>query len=353
HSVPLSAEWGQGKDIYLQIAVQDTGRGLSEEEMSLLFQRFSQASPKTYKQYGGSGLGLFISRELCELQGGQIGVSSSGLGQGTTFAFYVRARRCLQEADSTPESPVALQHVWNTPVTGSTAMPQPHDFSGVKNIRPSVPIRTRSSTNTRSPPKPATSDRPLHVLVVEDNLINQRVMAQQLRKQGCVVHIANHGLEALTFLATSAFSSANPSTPLDVVLMDQEMPVMDGITCVREVRAREETQEFNGHVPVIAVTANARSEQITVMMQAGMDSVVTKPFRIPDLVPQMRKLVESTNPSQATDGDGDDTEERPPMSPEPQDSGNATVVPERPTVTTKISSTWEMIKGDQASDDIW
>ncbi|KAG9639960.1 hypothetical protein KCV04_g6261, partial [Aureobasidium melanogenum] len=290
---------------------------------------------------------------LCELQGGQIGVSSSGLGQGTTFAFYVRARRCLQEADSTPESPVALQHVWNTPVTGSTAMPQPHDFSGVKNIRPSVPIRTRSSTNTRSPPKPATSDRPLHVLVVEDNLINQRVMAQQLRKQGCVVHIANHGLEALTFLATSAFSSANPSTPLDVVLMDQEMPVMDGITCVREVRAREETQEFNGHVPVIAVTANARSEQITVMMQAGMDSVVTKPFRIPDLVPQMRKLVESTNPSQATDGDGDDTEERPPMSPEPQDSGNATVVPERPTVTTKISSTWEMIKGDQASDDIW
>ncbi|KAG9693793.1 histidine kinase, partial [Aureobasidium melanogenum] len=353
HSVPLSAEWGQGKDIYLQIAVQDTGRGLSEEEMSLLFQRFSQASPKTYKQYGGSGLGLFISRELCELQGGQIGVSSSGLGQGTTFAFYVRARRCLQEATSTPESPVALQHVWNTPVTGSTAMPQPHDFSGVKNIRPSVPIRTRSSTNTRSPPKPATSDRPLHVLVVEDNLINQRVMAQQLRKQGCVVHIANHGLEALTFLATSAFSSANPSMPLDVVLMDQEMPVMDGITCVREIRARQETQEFNGHVPVIAVTANARSEQITVMMQAGMDSVVTKPFRIPELVPQMRKLVESTNPSQATDGDSDETEERPPMSPEPQDSGNATGVPERPTVTTKISSTWEKVEGDQASDDIW
>ncbi|KAH0370146.1 histidine kinase, partial [Aureobasidium melanogenum] len=353
HSVPLSSEWGQGKDVYLQVAVQDTGRGLSEEEMSLLFQRFSQASPKTYKQYGGSGLGLFISRELCELQGGQIGVSSPGPGQGTTFAFYVRARRCPQEATSTPESPVALQHVWNTPVTGSTAMPQPHDFSGVKNIRPSVPIRTRSSTNTRTPSKPATSDRPLHVLVVEDNLINQRVMAQQLRKQGCVVHIANHGLEALTFLGSSAFSSANPSTPLDVVLMDQEMPVMDGITCVREIRAREAAQEFNGHVPVIAVTANARSEQITVMMQAGMDSVVTKPFRIPELVPQMRKLVESTNPSQSSDGEGDDIEVRPPMSPEPQGSGNATVISERPTVTTKISSTWEKVKGDQASDDIW
>ncbi|KAI4795858.1 hypothetical protein E4T45_12105, partial [Aureobasidium sp. EXF-8846] len=333
---PLSAEWGRGKDIYIQIAVQDTGQGLSEEEMSLLFQRFSQASPKTYKQYGGSGLGLFISRELCELQGGQIGVSSPGLGHGTTFAFYVRARRCPQEATSVPDSPVALQHVWNTPVTGSTAMPIPANFENAGSIRPALPTRLSSITKPKIPSQPAISDRPLHVLVVEDNLINQRVMSQQLRKQGCIVHIANHGLEALTFLATSAFSSATPSTPLDVVLMDQEMPVMDGITCVREIRARQKSQEFNGHVPVIAVTANARSEQITVMMQAGMDSVVTKPFRIPELVPQMRKLVERTNSSQRTDGE--DTEERPAMTPEPQDSGTATTLPERPKLSTQVSS---------------
>lgn len=69
---PLS-EWGDGENLYLQIAVRDSGKGLSDDEIQVLFQRFSQASPKTYKQYGGSGLGLFISRELCELQGGQIG----------------------------------------------------------------------------------------------------------------------------------------------------------------------------------------------------------------------------------------------------------------------------------------
>jgi len=346
---PLSAEWGRGKDIYIQIAVQDTGRGLSEEEMSLLFQRFSQASPKTYKQYGGSGLGLFISRELCELQGGQIGVSSPGLGHGTTFAFYVRARRCPPESTSVPESPIALQHVWNTPVTGSTAMPTPAGLKDAGSIRPTLVSRTSSITKPKAPSPSSTQDRPLHVLVVEDNLINQRVMSQQLRKQGCIVHIANHGLEALTFLATSAFSSATPSTPLDVVLMDQEMPVMDGITCVREIRARQKSKEFNGHVPVIAVTANARSEQITVMMQAGMDSVVTKPFRIPELVPQMRKLVERTNSSHGTDGE--DTEERPAMTPEPQDSGTATSLPERPNVSTQMSS-WNKVKGNRAVGDL-
>lgn len=299
----------------------------------------------------GSGLGLFISRELCELQGGQIGVSSPGLGHGTTFAFYVRARRCPKEANSVPESPVSLQHVWNTPVTGSTAMPTPADFKDAGSIRPPRKARISSNTKPKAAAQPKKSERPLHVLVVEDNLINQRVMSQQLRKQGCVVHIANHGLEALTVLATSAFSSANLSTPLDVVLMDQEMPVMDGITCVREIRARQKTQEFKGHVPVIAVTANARSEQITVMMQAGMDSVVTKPFRIPELVPQMRKLVERTNPSEATGGA--DTEERPPMSPETQDSGTAISIPERPQPSTKLSSSWDKIEGDQAAHDLW
>ncbi|THY87032.1 hypothetical protein D6C93_07692 [Aureobasidium pullulans] len=352
HSTALSEEWGEGKDIYLQLAVQDTGRGLSEEEISLLFQRFSQASPKTYKQYGGSGLGLFISRELCELQGGAIGVSSPGVGKGTTFAFYVRARRCPPESGAVAESPVALQHVWNTPVTGSTAMPQAAGLDDANHTHPPAPVRAPSSTTIQSQSKPVVPERPLHVLVVEDNLINQRVMAQQLRKQNCVVHIANHGLEALSFLSTSAFSSSTSPTPLDVVLMDQEMPVMDGITCVREIRTRQAAHEFTGHIPVIAVTANARSEQITVMMQAGMDSVVTKPFRIPDLVPQMRKLVEKTNPSSMTKDGASDKDERPPMSPEPQDSGTATTNSTRVKVQ-RTPSSWDQVVGDQALHDLW
>ena len=90
-------EWGSGENIYLKFAVQDTGRGLDESEKTILFQRFRQASPRTHVQYGGSGLGLFISRELTELQGGQIGVSSER-GIGSTFAFYIKARRAEQHA---------------------------------------------------------------------------------------------------------------------------------------------------------------------------------------------------------------------------------------------------------------
>jgi signal transduction histidine kinase len=89
-----SADWGEGEDLYLQLAVTDTGSGLDDEQIQVLFKRFAQASPKTYKQYGGSGLGLFISRELCELQGGQIGVSSSV--DRTTFTFYVKAKRWVE-----------------------------------------------------------------------------------------------------------------------------------------------------------------------------------------------------------------------------------------------------------------
>jgi CheY-like chemotaxis protein len=80
-------------------------------------------------------------------------------------------------------------------------------------------------------------------------------------------------------------------TPLSIVLLDLEMPTMDGLTCIRHIREKQLRGEILGHVPVIAVTANARSEQINSAIAAGMDEVVTKPFRIPELLPQMRKLV--------------------------------------------------------------
>ena len=91
-------DWGSGEEVYIHFAVQDTGRGLNEQEKKMLFLRFSQASPRTHVQYGGSGLGLFISRELTELQGGEIGVASEA-GVGSTFAFYVKARRSSAPID--------------------------------------------------------------------------------------------------------------------------------------------------------------------------------------------------------------------------------------------------------------
>ena len=128
------------------------------------------------------------------------------------------------------------------------------------------------------------------VLLVEDNKINQRITSQQLRKAGGhIVHVADHGQECLDFLEQSTFCSQDAE--LSLILLDLEMPIMDGWTCAREIRQRQRDGKVVGHVPIIAVTANARPEQIASAMDAGADAVVTKPFRTSDLIPRMREVM--------------------------------------------------------------
>lgn len=141
-------EWGDGEKIFISFSVRDTGRGLSPEEKKLLFIRFSQASPRTHVQYGGSGLGLFISRELTELQGGEIGVESEA-GKGSTFAFYVAAR--------TITAPKAHDSV---PSAGSPANAM------------------QQSVVSSKPPPASRATKPFvpaikKVLIVEDNLVSR------------------------------------------------------------------------------------------------------------------------------------------------------------------------------------
>ncbi|OJD35344.1 histidine kinase hhk13p [Diplodia corticola] len=287
-----SHDWGTGDDIYVHFAVQDTGRGLNEEEKKLLFLRFSQASPRTHVQYGGSGLGLFISRELTELQGGEIGVSSEA-GKGSTFAFYVKARRSSPPADPVEQLPVSLARAPSDPRNKRAQDPiiKTRDFAAP------VPSRPTSAASSSQKNNQAQSRKDITVLIVEDNLVNQKVLQKQLKNQGFTVHVANHGGECLDQLRTSTHYAAPletsaPPLELSVVLMDQEMPVMDGLACTRTIRGWEENGKLIGHVPIIAVTANARAEQIAQLMAAGMDDVVSKPFRIPELVPKIEELAE-------------------------------------------------------------
>lgn len=118
------------------------------------------------------------------------------------------------------------------------------------------------------------------VLLVEDNIVNQRVLSKQLKKAGCFVAVANHGQEALDYLKTTTMWLGNESgTQLHVVLMDLEMPVMDGLSCARRIREMEQ-EGIVRHVPIIAVTANARKELIETCLQAGMVSPRTSLLRI-------------------------------------------------------------------------
>ena len=156
--ITKSPDWGTGEEVYIHFAVQDTGRGLNDSEKKLLFLRFSQTSPKTHVQYGGSGLGLFISRELVELQGGEIGVSSES-GKGSTFAFYVKARKSIEPIEEKDQMANNAGMPVKMPL-GTSYMTSPR-------------IESASPSDIAKPRLPSMVDDQLRVLIVEDNLVNQ------------------------------------------------------------------------------------------------------------------------------------------------------------------------------------
>ncbi|KAK4167277.1 putative signal transduction histidine-protein kinase [Cladorrhinum sp. PSN259] len=311
-------DWADGEKINLHLAVTDTGSGLDEDEKRLLFQRFSQTSPRTHVQYGGSGLGLFICRILTELQGGQIGVHSEK-GQGSTFAFYIKSRRSDHpQVDLSASVPTPHPTPPRPPANISSQIREeaegaPQALLDGPMFAPPPPIPQREPANHSN----STNARSLDIMIVEDNIVNQKVLQRQLTRSGNNTLVANHGGEALHELRRSKFWDNNalesepvwfsqPSSEsagaadqegtisnrnISVILMDLEMPVMDGMSCTREIRRLEREGVLTRHIPIIAVTAYARPEQIDNAKAAGVDDVISKPFRIPELIPKIEELV--------------------------------------------------------------
>ncbi|KAL9566454.1 hypothetical protein ACKAV7_009369 [Fusarium commune] len=287
---------GRTRPVYLLFEVKDTGQGLTVEEMGSLFNKFVQASAKTHTKYGGSGLGLFISRRLTELQNGAIGVSSQP-GVGSTFAFYIEAyvpsEASRNEALAAAAAARLIAGAYGAEADGK---------------RPCRDIRLQKHQN------PGGNVRLDGILVVEDNLINQQITRRGLTDRGYMVDVANHGIEALDKLkrrqggapglglkagsSRSGRSNMNPlPIAINLVLMDIEMPIQDGLTCTRIIRELEAEGEIfcasGGRIPIIAVTANARPEQVMEAKQAGCDDVMVKPYRIPELIEKMQVVAET------------------------------------------------------------
>jgi signal transduction histidine kinase/ActR/RegA family two-component response regulator len=215
--------------------VQDTGIGIKSEVLDRLFTPFTQADGATTRKYGGTGLGLAISRQLVQLMGGTLGATSRP-GSGSTFTFKVRCQ--VVEAWARTTSPGALP----PPVAAATALAAASNLSG-------------------------------HVLLVDDNTTNQLVAVRMLEKSGVVVDVANDGAEAIAHLLAARY---------DLVLMDCQMPGMDGYEATARIRLGEAGEDAR-HIAIVAMTANALVGDREKCLQSGMDDYLAKPVRRADL----------------------------------------------------------------------
>jgi hypothetical protein len=248
--VTTGEDWGPGELVYLHVEVKDTGCGLTPEEKNLLFERFAQASPRTHAHYGGSGLGLFISRQLAELHGGQIGVSSES-GVGSTFGFFIQCKRTISSSrpimHRTMTSQSTDQAEKNRDLAASVSgmeIKQPTAREVL--AEPGSTVKAKDAAPAAAPlVSPPVEPEVLHILVVEDNIVNQKVLAKQLRKAGCVVSTADNGLFALAEIKKTVYYKPD-GIPLSIVLMDWEVssipenPVLSSSSELTSTDARDE-----------------------------------------------------------------------------------------------------------------
>jgi signal transduction histidine kinase len=221
--VRVGGEFIRAGQFLLQIKVEDSGTGIPADKLLYIFDKFTQADGSVTRKFGGTGLGLAITRSLAELHGGEVRVQSE-LGRGTTFTVTLQC-----EAGAETKAPLEV-----------------------------TPAATAASTG-------AGLGSPARILVVEDNYVNQKVVTAVLRKRGFSIELANDGQEALNKLEKSA--------AFDLVLMDVQMPVLDGLEATRLIRKERRWDSL----PIIAMTAHAMNGDKERCLEAGMNGYISKP----------------------------------------------------------------------------
>ena len=227
----------EADELRLQFTVSDTGIGIAPDKQQMIFAPFSQAESSTTRKYGGTGLGLAIVRRLVDLMGGEIRLDSQP-GRGSTFIFAID---CKLAANTLPAD--------------GQGEPQPAATGLLRNKR---------------------------VLLVEDTPVNQMLAQKLLVKFGCQVELAEDGLQALSAIAGT-------STPFHLVLMDMQMPHMDGVEATRHLRAHE-IEHGLPRLPVIALTANALTTDREHCLAAGMDDFIAKPFSADEMLEVIQRF---------------------------------------------------------------
>ena len=230
----------------LRLTVSDTGIGISAEALAGLFQKFEQADTSTTRRYGGTGLGLAICRELATLMDGTISAESTP-DNGTVFTVNLPLVRVRDAVSASPDA------LTTAPPAGAAAASAAAELCGT----------------------------PLRVLAAEDNTVNQLVLKTLLHQIGIEPHVVGTGTAAV---------AAWEAEPWDVILMDVQMPEMDGPTATGIIRTREREQG-RPRTPIIALTANAMAHQVSQYLSCGMDGFVAKPIEIGRLFAALQEVV--------------------------------------------------------------
>lgn len=238
--ITISVKQYQGNKVSLLFAVRDTGIGIPQEKINVIFHKFTQVDSSTTRKYGGTGLGLSIVKHLVEIMGGIVWVESS-LGKGSSFYFIV----------------------------GFEVSP----------VIPSVSSMGQQVHNIE--PKKGSS---LQILLVEDEFINQKVAMKMLTNQGHNVILASDGQQAI---------DAFVSEPFDIIFMDIQMPEMDGIQTTAAIRELEKQSGEGRHVPIVAMTAYAMKGDRERLMACGMDEYISKPLDSSLLIEMLVKIFDN------------------------------------------------------------
>ena len=233
-SVTISLQSGAPTgQVCVMFAVRDTGIGIPRDKQTSIFQPFQQADSSITRRYGGTGLGLTISSQLIAMMGGTLRVDSD-VGDGSIFYFSV---------------PFAL----------------------VAHVKPTAPV---------APQALLRAERVLSILLAEDNAVNRMLAVRLLNKAGHHVKVAENGRDAV-----QAWENNRP----DVILMDVQMPIMDGLEATTLIRAQEHAQQLP-HTPIVALTANAMSSDREQCLNSGMDDFLSKPFNVQDLLDVLMRV---------------------------------------------------------------
>jgi signal transduction histidine kinase/ligand-binding sensor domain-containing protein/ActR/RegA family two-component response regulator len=253
-TLEVQLESQQEGSTWLHFCVRDTGIGISPEKQDAVFDAFSQADGSIARRYGGTGLGLTISRRLVEMMGGRIWMESA-MGHGSTFHFTAPFGSDVSESESL------------------------HDVS-----RTILPLTEPPGSSPKQP-------RKFRILLAEDHVVNKKLAVRLLEKHGHSVVVAPNGREAISAVEKDTF---------DLVLMDVQMPEMDGLSATAAIRARE--RETGDHLPIIAVTAHAMKGDQERCLEAGMDGYITKPIRVEELLATIEQVMSCRDHSNPANG---------------------------------------------------